>query len=227
MLKIRLVCGTRLSEAEFYATSALGRSLRLAFADLPNVELTLFPGGNPGLPVVYNQAIRDAAARPAVLLFIHDDVHLLDLFWPDRLYMALEQFQIVGLVGSRRRLPRQPGWRFKNEWFALEDAEHLSGVIAHGDEFPSPIQRFGMLGPCKLLDGVFLAARSETLIAHDLAFDDRFDFNCWDLDFCRQAEAKGVTMGTTPIGVLHQSIGKYRTPAWSAAFQTYCAKWGE
>lgn len=180
MLKIRLVCGTRLSEADFYEKSALGRSLRLAYGELPHLELSLFPGGNPGLPVNYNQAIRDAAA----LLFIHDDVHLLDLFWPDRLYLALEQFPIVGLVGSRRRLPRQP-------------------------------------------DGVFLAARSDTLIENGLLFDERFAFDCWDLDFCRQAELKGVTVGTTPIGALHESIGKYRTPAWSQAFQAYCAKWGE
>jgi len=225
-LKIRLVCGTRHSEADFHEKSALGRGLRLAFADLPNLELALFPGGNPGLPVVYNQAIRDAAARPAVLLFIHDDVHLLDLFWPDRLYLALEQFQIVGLVGSRRRLPRQPGWRFKNEWFALEDAEHLSGVIAHGDDFPSPIQRFGMLGPCKLLDGVFLAARSDVLRERQVGFDERFEFHFYDMDFCRTARAAGLRLATWPIAITHQSEGGFGSNGWLENYKKYVAKWG-
>lgn len=226
MLPIRLICGTRLSETEFHETSALGRSLRIAFCDVPGLELALFPGGNPGLPVIYNAAIRAAAADPAILLFVHDDVHLLDPYWPDRLHLALEQFQIVGLVGNRRRAPRQPGWAFKDEWFAKETLEHLSGVIGHGTTFPCEIRRYGMLGPCKLLDGVFLAARSDVLISNDLFFDEAFDFNCWDLDFCRQAEAKGVTMGTAPIGVMHESIGKFRTPAWTLAFKTYLDKWG-
>jgi hypothetical protein len=226
MLPIRLVCGTRFSDAEFHQRSALGRSLGLAYADVPGLELALFPNGNPGLPVVYNRAIRAAADNPAVLVFIHDDVHLLDFFWPDRLQLALEQFQIVGLVGNRRRAPRQPGWPFKDEWFNQDADENLSGVIAHGTGFPCAIRRLGRIGPCKLLDGVFLAVRSTVLLENQLFFDEIFDFNCWDLDFCRQAEAKGVTMGTAPIGVLHESIGKFRTPEWVLAFRKYLDKWG-
>jgi hypothetical protein len=85
----------------------------------------------------------------------------------------------------------------------------------------------GILGACKQLDGVFLAVKSEVLIANNLFFDETFDFNCWDLDFCRQAEAKGVTMGTASISVLHESSGKFRNPAWDAAFKKYLEKWGD
>jgi len=225
MLNTRIVCGTRLSEQAFHDQSALGRCLKVAYGDLPSIELVLFPGGNPGLPAVYNRAIRDAARSPAILLFIHDDVHLLDLFWLDRLHLALEQFQIVGIVGSRQCRPRQPSWAYKDEWFTPEDRENLSGLIAHGAAFPARVDRLGMLGPCKLLDGVFLAMRSATLIDNDLYFDEAFDFNFWDLDFCRRADAKGITMGTAPISILHESIGRLRTEAWSDAFQQYLAKW--
>jgi GT2 family glycosyltransferase len=226
MLPIRLICATRYSETQFHQTSALGRSLRIAYGDVPGLELTVFPDGNPGLPAVYNIAIRAAAQKPAILLFIHDDVHLLDIFWPDRLHTALELFQIVGLAGNRRRAPRQPAWAFKDEWFTPEDRDNLSGLIAHGTTFPCPIRRLGRLGPCKLLDGVFLAVRSDALLDNDLYFDERFDFTCWDLDFCRQAEAKGITMGTAPIGVMHESIGKFRTAEWATSFQRYLEKWG-
>ena len=226
MLPIRIVCATRHSEADFHATSALGRSLAIAYADLGGLELTLFPNGNPGLPAVYNAAIRAAADRPAILLFIHDDVHLLDFFWADHLHVALTQFQIVGLVGNRRRLPRQPGWLFKDEWFNHDDPENLSGLISHGDAFPAPVRRLGALGAVKTLDGVFLAAASHVLIDNQLYFDERFDFYCWDLDFCRQAEAKGITMGTAPIGVMHESAGHFRTAAWADSFQHYLEKWG-
>jgi hypothetical protein len=227
MLPIRLVCATRYSETEFHQKSGLGRSLGGAYADVPGLELALFPGGNPGLPVVYNQAIRAAARSPAILLFIHDDVHLVDFFWPDRLHLALAQFQIVGLVGNRRRSPRQPGWLFKDEWFAKDSPEHLSGLIGHGAAFPCPIRRFGTLGPCKLLDGVFLAVSSDLLVERQIYFDEIFDFDCWDLDFCRQAETKGITMGTGPISVMHESAGRFRSEAWVAAFKKYLEKWGD
>jgi GT2 family glycosyltransferase len=226
-MKLRIVCGTRLSEAEFHERSALGRCLRIAYGDLPSIELALSPGGNPGLPDVYNRAIRDAVRDPAILLFIHDDVHLVDPFWLDRLVLALQQFQIVGVAGNRRRVPRQPGWAFKDEWFTVEEREHLSGLIAHGPTFPAPVQRLGVLGPCKLLDGVFLVAHSATLVDNDLYFDEIFDFYCWDLDFCRQAEAKGITMGTAPIGIVHESAGRFRTQAWADAFRKYLDKWGD
>ncbi len=41
-----------------------------------------------------------------------------------------------------------------------------------------------------------MAIRSEILIARDLRFDRQFQFHFYDLDFCRQAEIKGVRMGT-------------------------------
>ncbi len=106
-------------------------------------------------------------------------------------------------------------------------SENFSGLIGHGATFPCPIKRFGVLGPCKLLDGVFLAVRSDVLIENDLYFDEAFDFTCWDLDFCRQAEAKGITMGTTAISVMHESIGHYRTTAWATSFKKYLEKWGD
>jgi GT2 family glycosyltransferase len=50
----------------------------------------------------------------------------------------------------------------------------------------------------KLLDGVMMAIRSQNLIARDLRFDARFHFHFYDLDFCCQAEIKGIRMGTWP-----------------------------
>jgi hypothetical protein len=47
-------------------------------------------------------AIREAATDPAILVFIHDDVHLLDFYWPTRLHHGLAKFDILGLAGNRR-----------------------------------------------------------------------------------------------------------------------------
>jgi hypothetical protein len=223
-----LVCATRVGEDAFYRETALGRSLAANYRDLPFLETVLFADNRQGLPALYNQAIRDAASRPAVLVFVHDDIDLVDFYWPDRLYGALLDFQVVGVVGNRRRLPRQPSWCFKDEWLAWDDFDHLSGFIGHGDAAAWHVMRFGIVGAaCKLLDGVFLAADSALLLQHQLQFDERFDFHFYDLDFCRQAEAKGVRMGTAPICLVHHSTGQTRSAAWRAAYQAYVEKWGD
>src|SRR5580693_733731 len=132
--KFRFVCATRESAEQFHLKTATGRSLKsypFSFA-----QLRLFPENSVGLPVVYNIAIREAATDPAVLIFIHDDVHLCDFFWPAHVIAGLSRFELVGVAGNKRRVPRQPAWAFVDERFTWDSAAHLSGTIAHGTGFP-------------------------------------------------------------------------------------------
>jgi len=78
----------------------------------------------------------------------------------------------------------------------------------------------------KLLDGLLLAAFSDTLIQKSLRFDERFDFHFYDLDFCRQAEQLGVTMGTIPLSLIHESGGNFDSHSWRMAYKEYIKKWG-
>jgi hypothetical protein len=222
--KVRVVCATRETTENFTARTALGRSLAL-YASL--FELRLFPRNSSGLPVVYNTAIRESAADPAILIFLHDDVHLLDFYWPTRVAQGLAKFDILGLAGNRRRVPRQPAWRFIDDKFTRDDRENLSGVVAHGKNWPADY--FGAYGPpgheVKLLDGVMLAARSETLLSKDVLFDEAFDFHFYDLDFCRTAEQRGLRMGTWGISIMHESNGVFGSPQWRDGYERYLAKW--
>ena len=222
--KVRVVCATRETSEDFAARSALGRSLRLY---TPLFELRLFPRNSKGLPFVYNIAIRESAADPAILVFVHDDVHLLDFYWPTRIFQGLAKFDIIGLAGNRRRADRQPAWRFLDDAFTRDDLENLSGVVAHGKTWPADyISAYGMPGQeVKLLDGVMLAVRSETLISKQLFFDESFDFHFYDLDFCRTAEQRGLRMGTWGISVMHESDGAFGTPSWRAGYARYLSKW--
>jgi hypothetical protein len=222
--KVRIVCATRESAARFATHTALGRSLRLYS---PLYELRLFPENSCGLPIVYNTAIREAALDPAILVFIHDDVHLLDFYWPTRIFHGLAKFDILGLAGNRRRVDRQPAWRFTDDKFTLDDRAHLSGVVAHGKSWPADhISAYGTPGhEVKLLDGVMLAARADVLIASNVLFDERFDFHFYDLDFCRCAEQRGLRMGTWGISAMHESDGVFGTPDWRVGYERYLAKW--
>lgn len=196
MKPIRLVCGTRASYDDFPQKTALGRSLSL-FRHASPPQLMLFDNNRAGLSSIYNYAIEQSRNDPAILVFLHDDLHLCDFYWMDRIRDAVTQFDIVGLAGNTRRLPGQPSWFFRDASFTRDDAQYLSGVVGHGSGFPCT--NMSIYGPpgreCKLLDGLLLAADSERLIASGLTFDERFDFHFYDLDFCRRGRVARTAHG--------------------------------
>jgi hypothetical protein len=222
--KLRVVCATRETPEDFSARTALGRSLALY---APLFELRLFPSNSAGLPHVYNTAIRESAGDPAILMFVHDDVHLLDFYWPARIAQGLARFDVLGLAGNRRRVPGQPAWRFLDDKFTRDQRENLSGVVAHGRHWPADyVSAYGAPGQeVKLLDGFLLAVHSTTLLGKQVLFDETFDFHFYDLDFCRTAELRGLRMGTWGISVMHESDGAFGTPGWQLGYQRYLSKW--
>jgi hypothetical protein len=225
--KLRLVCATRESAEGFHANTGLGRSLK--FLNAPFMELLLYERNTVGLPKLYNRAIRESRSNPAVLVFLHDDLHFVDFFWPLHLMDALQSFHVVGVVGNRRRVPNQPSWLFLDSNGTRDELQNLSGVVAQGKGFPPDY--VNAFGPprmeVKLLDGLFLAARSETLLSNDLWFDERFDFDFYDLDFCRSAEARQLRIGTGTIALIHESLGSaFDSPRWRDAYAKYLEKWG-
>jgi GT2 family glycosyltransferase len=91
---------------------------------------------------------------------------------------------------------------------------------------PRNVSNFGPTGRrVRLLDGLLLAAHSKTLNDHQLRFDEQFSFHFYDMDFCRQAEVLGLTMGTFAMSVVHESGGNFKSDAWSDAYRRYIAKW--
>ena len=229
---IRFVCATRAPQDQFFKKCPLGRSLPFyrMFPPRRRVELRLFKENAEGLPSVYNTAIEEAKDDPAILVFCHDDVYLSDYYWAERLLDGLRLFDIVGLAGNRRRARGQASWMYLNGEFTRDGDENLSGVIGHGEGFPNLIE-LSVYGPpgqqVALLDGVLLAVRSEVLIENRLRFDTRFTFDFYDMDFCRQAELRGLRMGTWPISIVHGSAGNLGGEAWRAAYRQYLVKYDE
>lgn len=217
---IRLVAATR-EDAQGFQNTALGISSRRL--DRSEILSTTTLNNKDGLPVVYNRAIRFAEPFD-ILVFVHDDVWLEDLFLAVRIKQGLQKYDIIGLAGNTRKEPLPASaWHcdIRGNW----DAGHLSGAVAHGPHPVSPVNYFGDVPhSCCLLDGLFIAAKASTLQKADLTFDEQFSFHFYDLDFCRQAKRKSLTLGTWPISVTHCSGGVYGT-AWEAGRQLYVAKW--
>jgi GT2 family glycosyltransferase len=222
---IEIVSATRMTKEDFWAKSALGRSLARLEPDDRWVPRVAFENRR-GLPEVFNERIGLETGHD-ILVFMHDDVWIDDLFLCDHLAEALDEFHVVGVAGNSRRVARQPAWAFIGEQLEWDDRSNLRGGIAHGAEALGKVELFGPTpAECELLDGVFLATRRATLAKHGVRFDPRFAFHFYDLDFCRSARAKGLRVGTWPISLTHQSGGKFGAPDWRAAFATYLEKWG-
>lgn len=230
MVSITIVAATRLNKDSFYAQSALGRTLAQTYPNYPIKSKIYFNNARP-LPICYNDAISGTADPEEVLVFVHDDVFIVDFFWTDKILTGFQTFDILGLAGNKRRMARQPGWAFIGERdgkFAWDEASNLSGVIGHGSQFPCQLLIYGLLGQqCKLLDGVLLATKKSTLEHNAIRFDERFDFHFYDLDLCRQAEERNVSMGTIPLGVIHQSSGAFGSTSWKKNYEKYLMKWKE
>jgi hypothetical protein len=224
-MKIEIICATRLTEGDFRDKSALGVSLR-RLPDDGRLLAKIAVNNGRGLPDVYNEQLM-AADDEHIVAFMHDDVWIDDFFFTQRIIEGLEKYDVIGIAGNRRRVVQQPGWLFIDSRFTWDKNENLSGAIAHGQQPFGSISRFGDTpGACELLDGVFLAARKSTLMEKNCLFDPRFDFNFYDMDFCRTARQKGLTLGTWPICLTHQSEGRFDNARWQKSFRVYIDKWG-
>ncbi len=225
---VLVVCATRHDERGFWQHSALGRSLAL-WRFLPDVAIQLSCSNAQSLAAVYNRPLRDPAQTADIMVFVHDDVWLADPAWLTKTRVALRRFDLVGVAGNTRRTRGQPAWLFRAltaEGF-IWDHPHLSGQIQHG---PGPAGQTTVFGPsparCELLDGVFLAVDVRHARRSRLSFDERFRFHFYDMDFCRQARARGLSLGTWPIDLTHQSSGAFGSPEWQRMLEVYRRKWG-
>lgn len=222
---IEIVSATRLPEAEFWKDSALGISLRRLAADTrlrPRIAFS----NRQGLPEIYNARI-DARDAAEILVFLHDDVWIDDYHLANRVIAGLHNFDMIGVAGTRRRVPGQPSWAFLDtRW--TPDAGHLSGAVAHHTQPFGPVSRFGEVpAECELLDGLFLAARTAVLRERGVRFDPRFAFHFYDMDVCRTARARRLRLGTWPICLTHCSRGSFVSQAWNDGYRDYLAKWGD
>ena len=222
--EFQLVSATRLEQAAFWSDTMLGRSLRQP-QHRQLVARIRFANRDP-LAITYNTAI-NAAPAGAVLVFCHDDVDLGPEPLVPQLEAALQRFDLVGVAGNQRHQSAQVAWWLdprSGGW----DHPFLSGALRHGTPDQAELAVYGPAPmPVQLLDGVFLAARAETLQRSGVHFDPRFAFHYYDLDLCRSARRAGLNLGTWPLPMVHASGGEPWGAGWNERQQAYLRKWGE
>lgn len=226
------VVATRLDEAGFLRHTRLGRCLPL-ISTRGRLPVRAAFVNSQGLPSVYNRVL-DAAKPDEVLVFVHDDVRIDDIWWRLHLGEALQHFDVIGVAGNQRVPPAHMAWwgGYGPDGTPWRDEAWWSGGVR--EEHPGfdggPVRdQVHLLGPApcasRLLDGLLLVARAGVLREAGVRFDERFDFHFYDLDFCRSAHAAGLRIGTWPLAVTHSPGGAFGSEAWQQGLVRYRAKW--
>ena len=231
---IRVVTATRLSESEFLESCPLGQSLRKLTLDKRICNAAAFQN-TAGLPEVFNRALKLIGDNePDILVFCHDDVRIDDHFLVDHILSGLDRFDVVGVAGAKVAKVNQLSWiGFTDSDLSFPpmfkiDKSLLHGAVGRMDSNNHVLVDYFGVTPaqCDLLDGLFFAVRRSKLLKNNIQFDQQFKFHFYDLDFCRQAQSKGLSMGVWPISITHEHKSDgYRSPEWREAAQRYASKW--
>lgn len=229
--KICVVTATREKTIEdFKKNTLLGKSLEIkTFFD---IELVCFVNNTDGLSKCYNDAINQLKNTDKILVFVHDDVALLDYYWPLRTIEALKNYDIAGVAGNIRHKINYPSWahsHVENGSLVWEDDKYLSGSMLHDSVWPPKIiSIYGDLNKeVVILDGVYLAMSTRILSDKNLGFDERFKFHFYDADFCKSAVNKECKLGTFPLALLHAGKGNMNAPEYIDGYKEFYRKWND
>jgi tetratricopeptide (TPR) repeat protein len=156
----------------------------------------------------YNRGIQQS--RGDLLIFSHDDIHILGPHFSRHLRRYLADYDLIGVAGTAHLVAGswgQAGW------------PHLHGWVSHpfrdeaGDEYPHMTifqVRSSVVDNIQAVDGLFFAARRA--VAEHLRFDETtFDgFHFYDLDFSYRAHLAGYKLAVcNELMISHDSTGNF------------------
>lgn len=155
----------------------------------------------------YNRGVR--LSKGETLIFSHDDIEILSPDFAVKLKHALNEHDVVGVVGTTQMMTAH--------WLA-RGQPHTHGVVAYppgvlaNDAYV--VNVFGaataIVEGIQGLDGLFFAAKrtvAETVSFDELTFDG---FHGYDADFSFSAHLAGFKIAVcAEIIIAHQSIGNF------------------
>src|SRR6267378_4290954 len=195
MRKLFIVSCTRGRKEE----TDLYRSLRKLGADC----FLFIENNRKGVSTCYNRILDEKSGRDEIVIFVHDDVTIGDLFLQEKITAAFDQenYAIAGLAGTSDFKIRPDAGVIS--WFQ-PPAEAWSGAVE--THLPDGSTIMSAFGPTPkrsvVLDGLFLAIDLRK-IGH-VRFEEQLAFHFYDLDFCLTAHLAGLSLGTTNIYVTHR-----------------------
>jgi hypothetical protein len=190
-----------------------------------------FEGQHQSIFIKYNQSIealiKDGLKQDDVVIFVHEDVKLLDPNLVPKLEMLFKEKQDLGLTGVAGTSELSDTCR----WWS-NDVKNMRGHLIQENKQQSYHLVKGIIGysdDLVVVDGVFLAIRGKLLL-DGLKFDDKsYDgFHFYDLDICLQVLEMKYKIGVTDILILHKSVGDIsKNDDWSKNKDIFFQKWSE
>lgn len=229
-MKIKLVSATTLSMCD--SVPIIESFTKLI--DRPD-SFDIYYDNKEGLSGIYNNELRRAKADGFdIVMFCHDDLHILDGFWRDKLIKAFRtnEYAVAGIAGSAsyKKLERT-NQNYPLAWSntAFDD---WAGAVMHQvstkfDGFKTYVSAFGKT-PTKVtaIDGLFIAVNLHAI--GDVTFDEQFTFDFYDLDFCTSVMEANKNIIVTNIMTLHESRGEgVSDPRYFEMEQKYITKWSK
>ena len=204
----KLIIATPHSQQEFADKAAIAITL-----DKIQCDSEIIYDNKEGLTKIYNRYLIENN-RGKKLVFVHDDVLIEDLFLFDKLNLAFENFDIVGLAGAKQCDLNAP----MMAWHLMAPRESFVGEVAHSKDGINWTTVFGQTPSRALvIDGLFIAVNVDRLLDTNTRFDEDFDFHHYDLSFCLTANQNKLKIGVYPIRVVHFGLGdSMNSLEWSA-----------
>lgn len=204
----KIVTATQYNLEDFKKNSQLRLSLdKIGISN----KCTAITENREGLPKIYNSFITEEN-RDMYIIFIHDDVLIEDLFFEEKLQLAFEKYDIVGLAGSKKCNLSSP----MSAWHLMSDRNDWVGEVSHSKDKKVWTSTFGDTDSRALiLDGLFIGVNVSRLLETNTRFDENFNFHHYDISFCLRANSNKLKMGVYPIKVTHFGLGdSMNTPEW-------------
>jgi hypothetical protein len=222
MKKLLIVTCTKAQTDKEFEQRPIFQSLKKQYESNSDIEFFIFKDNKKGLPICYNEIIQAPENKDKMVLFVHDDVVLEDLFLYEKLMSS--PYTITGLAGTKTFDKNKD----KLAWNLASERNHFIGEVAHSSNSSVWTTVFGQTkSRALILDGLFLACKVSELVEKNLLFDTDFEFHFYDVAFCLSANEKQITCGVLPIRVIHFGLGdSLLTSQWENANllfkQKYC-----
>ena len=203
MKKITIGCATPLCMEDFEKTPLYKSFIQLRkIYDLSEINFNFITNNTKGLPEVYNMLLRNPMYEKDILVFVHDDVLIEDLFFREKLNNS--PYIITGLAGCNSINLNKP-----SAWHLLCNSPgNMLGEVAHSKEDKTWTTVFGpTAGRALLIDGLFIAIDMEKFLPYNVNFDEDFKFHHYDISFCLRCNSSKITVGVQPIKVNHYGLG--------------------
>lgn len=200
MKNYKIICATQKTKEQFFENSQLALSI-----DKLNIahKSVIVYENKIGLSKLYNSYLTNDY-KDQYIIFVHDDVLIEDLFFEEKISLAFEKYDIIGLAGSKKcNLSSHI-----SAWHMMCDRKDMVGEVSHSKDKKYWTTVFGDTDSRALIiDGLFMGVNVNRLLETNTKFDDSFDFHHYDLSFCLRANTNKLKIGVFPLKVTHFGLG--------------------